>query len=393
MKILLVNKFYYNRGGDCVYMQALERILHERGHETAVFAMQHPKNTPTPWCRYFPTEIEFSSKEQIMKTLRRPFGGPEVIEKANALMDDFRPDVVHLNNIHSYLSPIIGELAHKRGIRVVWTLHDYKLLCPRYDCMRNGKELCEKCFTDKRNVLRYRCMKDSLTASILAYIETMAWNRKRIEAFTDVFICPSLFMAEKMAQGGFDRRKLRVLPNFINTEKCRQKRGSKGNYYCYCGRLSHEKGLRTLIEAANALPYRLIVVGDGPLAQNLKQIAASHVVFAGFRTWNEIAEIAGKARFTVLPSEWYENCPLSVIESLCLGTPVLGARIGGIPELVREKENGLLFESRNIADLRNKIQEMYKRVFDCDSIATDAQSRHSADTYYKSLMKNYKPIS
>lgn len=149
----------------------------------------------------------------------RPLGTNEVKRKFCALLDEFKPDVVHLNNIHTQLSPIIAELAHEREIKVVWTLHDLKLLCPRYDCLRNGKIACEECFMDKRKVLEYKCMKNSIVASFLAYKEAVSWNRERLEKCTDIFICPSLFIANKMIQGGFNKTKMCTLCNFIDIEK------------------------------------------------------------------------------------------------------------------------------------------------------------------------------
>ena len=159
MRILLSNKFYYRRGGDCVCLLNTEQLLKAHGHEVAVFAMDYPENLSTSWQKYFPQNM---SK---LMAFTRPFGSREVLRKFNALLDDFRPDVVHLNNIHTQLSPVIAELAHRRGIRVVWTLHDYKLLCPRYDCLRDGREICERCFKgDKRPCLAYKCMKGAVLA-------------------------------------------------------------------------------------------------------------------------------------------------------------------------------------------------------------------------------------
>ena len=242
MRILLANKFYYRRGGDCIYMLNLEQLLNAHGHETAVFAMQYPDNLPTPWSKYFPSEIRFSPGPGMVEAFLRPFGTREVKRKFNALLDDFKPDVVHLNNIHSQLSPIIAELAHKRGIKVVWTIHDLKLLCPRYDCMRNGKMLCEECFVDKHKVLEYKCMKNSKVASFLAYREARKWNRQRLETCTDLFICPSRFMEGKMAKGGFDKHKLTTLCNFIDVDKCKKDSYTeKEDYCCFLGRISNEK--------------------------------------------------------------------------------------------------------------------------------------------------------
>lgn len=393
MKILLANKFYYRRGGDCIYMLNLEKLLKAHGHEVAVFAMDYPENLDTPWKKYFPKNM---SK---LMAFTRPFGSHEVKSTFKKLLDDFKPDVVHLNNVHTQLSPVMAELAHQRGIKVVWTLHDYKLLCPRYDCLKNGNTICETCFNgDKKACLDNKCMKGSKLASFIGYKEAVTWNRERLEASTDVFICPSQFMADKMVQGGFSKSKMQTLCNFIDVEKCKfsstdgtdytddvELLPKKENYYCFIGRLSHEKGAKTLIEAANQLPYKLVIIGGGPLMDELKSVAHTNIEFVGFKQWDDIKQLVGKARFSVIPSEWYENNPLSVIEAQCLGTPVLGANIGGIPELT-----DYTFSSGNIADLKTKIEKMWNSEFDYQQIASDAQHRYDAETYYDKLINIYK---
>lgn len=393
MKILLANKFYYRRGGDCIYMLNLEKLLKAHGHEVAVFAMDYPENLDTPWKKYFPKNM---SK---LMAFTRPFGSHEVKSTFKKLLDDFKPDVVHLNNVHTQLSPVMAELAHQRGIKVVWTLHDYKLLCPRYDCLKNGNTICETCFNgDKKACLDNKCMKGSKLASFIGFKEAIVWNRERLEASTDVFICPSQFMADKMVQGGFSKSKMQTLCNFIDVEKCKfsstdgtdytddvEFLPKKEDYYCFIGRLSHEKGAKTLIEAANQLPYKLVIIGGGPLMDELKSVAHTNIEFVGFKQWDDIKQLVGKARFSVIPSEWYENNPLSVIEAQCLGTPVLGANIGGIPELT-----DYTFSSGNIADLKTKIEKMWNSEFDYQQIASDAQHRYDAETYYDKLINIYK---
>lgn len=393
MKILLANKFYYRRGGDCIYMLNLEKLLKAHGHEVAVFAMDYPENLDTPWKKYFPKNM---SK---LMAFTRPFGSHEVKSKFKKLLDDFKPDVVHLNNVHTQLSPVMAELAHQRGIKVVWTLHDYKFLCPRYDCLKNGNTICETCFNgDKKACLDYKCMKGSMLASFIGFKEAIVWNRERLEASTDVFICPSQFMADKMVQGGFSKSKTQTLCNFIDVEKCKfsstdgtdytddvELLPKKEDYYCFIGRLSHEKGAKTLIEAANQLPYKLVIIGGGPLMDELKSVAHTNIEFVGFKQWDDIKQLVGKARFSVIPSEWYENNPLSVIEAQCLGTPVLGANIGGIPELT-----DYTFSCGNIADLRLKIEKMWNSELDYQQIASDAQHRYDAETYYDKLINIYK---
>lgn len=390
MKILLANKFYYRRGGDCIYMLNLEKLLKAHGHDVAVFAMDYPENLDTPWKKYFPKNM---SK---LMAFTRPFGSHEVKSKFKKQLDDFKPDVVHLNNVHTQLSPVMAELAQQRGIKVVWTLHDYKLLCPRYDCLKNGNTICETCFKgDKKACLDNKCMKGSKLASFIGFKEAIVWNRERLEASTDVFICPSQFMADKMVQGGFSKSKMQTLCNFIDVEKCKfsstdgtddvELLPKKEDYYCFIGRLSHEKGAKTLIEAANQLPYKLVIIGGGPLMDELKSVAHTNIEFVGFKQWDDIKQLVGKARFSVIPSEWYENNPLSVIEAQCLGTPVLGANIGGIPELT-----DYTFSSGNIADLKTKIEKMWNSEFDYQQIASDAQHRYDAETYYDKLINIYK---
>ena len=393
MKILLANKFYYRRGGDCIYMLNLEKLLKAHGHEVAVFAMDYPENLDTPWKKYFPKNM---SK---LMAFTRPFGSHEVKSTFKKLLDDFKPDVVHLNNVHTQLSPVMAELAHQWGIKVVWTLHDYKLLCPRYDCLKNGNTICETCFNgDKKACLDNKCMKGSKLASFIGFKEATVWNRERLEASTDVFICPSQFMADKMVQGGFSKSKMQTLCNFIDVEKCKFSSTDgpdytddvdllpkKEDYYCFIGRLSHEKGAKTLIEAANQLPYKLVIIGGGPLMDELKSVAHTNIKFVGFKQWGDIKQLVGKARFSVIPSEWYENNPLSVIEAQCLGTPVLGANIGGIPELT-----DYTFSSGNIADLKTKIEKMWNSELDYQQIASDAQHRYDAETYYDKLINIYK---
>lgn len=387
MKILLCNKFYYRRGGDCIYTINLANLLTSHGHSVALFAMEHTETLDNPWRGYFPPEVGFDGLGAKLKYFARCLGDRDTVGRFRKVLDVFQPDVVHLNNIHSQLSPIIAVEAHRRGIKVVWTLHDYKLLCPRYDCLLRGESICERCFKDKTQVLRRKCMKNSLAASTLAYFEAIKWNRAVLEKNTDIFVCPSRFMADKMAQGSFPKEKLVHLCNFIDAGLCeRDDYSERGDYYCFVGRLSHEKGVATLVEAAKRLPHKLVVVGDGPLKGSLP--AASNIEFVGRKDWSQIKVIVGKARFTVIPSEWYENNPLSVIEALSLGTPVLGADIGGIPELI-DGQSGICFKSGDVSSLCAAIEQMYAQRFDYESIAERSLGRFSAEEYYSKLIDIY----
>ena len=394
-KIALINKFYYPRGGDCTYTIQLERLLKEKGHEVAIFAMDHPDTLPTAYRKYFPSEINFSPQNpgKILETVLRPFGTKEVKKKFNRLLNDFQPDIVHLGNIHSQLSPLVAKAAHKRGIKVIWTLHDYKLLCPRYDCLRNGKMICEECFHNTFSVLRYSCMKNSKFASVLAYLEALKWNKSKLERYTDMFICPSEFMKSVMVRGGYRTEKLNTIHHFIHPEQLAANDYSQpSDYYCYLGRISHEKGVETLLKAASQLPYKLKIIGSGPsLSRLITKYQSDHIEFLGYKNWEEIKSILKNACFLVSPSEWYEVLGLNNIEALCLGVPVLASNIGGIPELIRETENGMLFEPTNVDDLKQKIIDCWNHFQSIDNkkIAIAAQEKFTAEKYYEQLMKLY----
>lgn len=397
-RVLIVTKFYYRRGGDCVCALNLERLLQERGHEVAVFAMQYPGNNPSEWSRYWPAEVEFGGTvRDKISAVRRVMGWGDIRASFARILREFKPDVVHLHNIHSYLSPVVGQMARHAGARVVWTLHDYKLICPSYSCLRDG-HTCEECFTDKKRVLATRCMKGSLAASAIAYAEALRWNRSRLQAFTHRFICPSQFMAGKMEQAGFDREKLITLCNFMEPEAaerfmCISARGistSRQPYYCYIGRLSPEKGVETLLNAAAGLPFELRVAGGGPLADELREKYGHcrNIRFLGSLDSKGVVDLLSKARASVLPSEWYENNPLGIIESLCAGTPVVGAEIGGIPELINS-DTGVTFPSRDVAALREAILKVWHGGYDHDAIARDSIVRFSSTAYYNRLLDIY----
>jgi glycosyltransferase involved in cell wall biosynthesis len=393
MRILLANKFHYPRGGDCIHALDLERLLKDQGHEVAFFAMDFPLNEPSEWHRHFPSEIAFTPRApwKMLKACVRPVYAPEVRRKFNGLLDEFRPAVVHLHNIHTQLSPVIAQTAKERGLRVVWTLHDYKLLCPRYDCLRDGKP-CELCLGgDKRFVLRHACLKGSRLASAVAFLEARKWNRVKLSTWTDAFLCPSHFMKAKMAAGGFPPDKLHVLHHFIDENKLAGTRLPALDYYCYAGRLSAEKGIRTLLQVAGTLPYPLKVLGTGPLEPELRRqhAGAAQIEFLGHRPWEDVRTILGQARFSVVPSECYEVLPLAAMESLCLGVPVLGARIGGIPELIRDAAAGATFAPGNARELAGQIQAMWTRGRPMLPVEEYA-ARFSASHYLKTLLPLYE---
>lgn len=395
-RVLIVNKFYYARGGDCVCTLNLEHLLKSRGYDVAVYAMNYPENISSEWERYFASEVSFSGGiGHKIAAAKRLLGCGDIIKSFKKLIDDFRPDVVHLQNIHSYLSPIVAKIAKESGAKVVWTLHDYKLICPSYSCLRDGK-ICELCYTDKSQVLKKRCMKGSWVASVLAYFEALRWNRAWLDRYVDAFVCPSHFMAQKMAQGGFDKSKLHVICNFVDPVKLDVLNNSrvdeKKDFYLYVGRLSAEKGVETLLEVASMLPYKLKIAGGGPLKEKLdaKYKDCVNIEFLGHCNAQQVVELLAEAKFSVVPSECYENNPLSVIESLCAGTPVVGANIGGIPELIDNEMTGYKFVSGNKEDLEIAINKAFECNWDNLKIKEKSIERFSPKKYFMLIENIYK---
>lgn len=384
MRVLLANKFYYPRGGDCVAMLNTEQALQHRGHEVAVYAMQHPLNMSSPWSKYWPSEVTFDGPlSNKFKTVHRLLGSNEVAQSFSHLLNDFKPDVVHLHNIHSQLSPVLARLAHKHGCRVVWTMHDYKLVCPAYTCLNSNGERCEHCITgSKWNVVKHRCMKGSLVASVAAWAEAMRWKLSKLMLWTDAVICPSQFMANILIKAGVAPNKIAVIPNF--TDSTTNVVSNRDNYYCYVGRLAPEKGIKALLQVASRLPYQLKVAGTGALEQELRMhyCQCKNIEFLGQLNHEQVQTLVSHAQALVTPSQWYENNPISIIEALTAGTPVVGTRMGGIPELINN-DNGITVDITTLAD---GINLTMSRQWDYKKIAEDAREAFSENRHIDVLL-------
>ena len=323
----------------------------------------------------------------------RPFGAHEVKSKWNALLSSFQPDIVHLHNIHSQLSPIIAKEAYNKNIPVFWTLHDYKLLCPASAFLDSNGSVCEDCLSSSISVYKKNCIKRSKLASFIGYLEAKKWNSTILSRYTTTFISPSQFLRNQMIKGGYDPNIISQIYNFSNNEKFENKViETREKNIVYVGRISIEKGVETLCKAFCKIDNaKLLIIGDGPLKNKLeKTYSSTSIQFLGFQNWNKIKEILQKASFLVIPSEWYENNPLTILEAFSLGTPVLGANIGGIPELISTNKNGMIFKSRDITDLEQKIKMMINfNNWDYYRIQREANLKFNENIYYQKLIELY----
>lgn len=413
MRILLVNKYFYRKGGAETYFFALAEGLRALGHEVAFFSMQHPNNESSYWSKYFVSEKDYVGdisafkKVQEASTLIYSF---EARRKFEALLEEFKPDVIHMNNVHRQLTLSILDAPYlkKHHVPVVYTAHDYILLCPAYTMVNGRGEVCDACL-DKHfiHATKNVCVKGSRAKSALASMEAEFLKLHHSYDKIDLIIAPSEFMKSKLEEGGF-AGKVVALQNFLtdsqmemarkvsNTHKFEDAVDGKRPYFLFFGRLSKEKGILTLVraflkaagltapydstesegavrrtaessEVANDktfLPsnWDLHIVGDGPGRSEIERLvadagseAASRIQLLGYKSGEDLQREVGNARFSVLSSEWRENMPYSGLESLAAQTPIIGACIGGIPELVEEDKTGFTFESGNIADLKDGL--------------------------------------
>lgn len=365
--LLSINNYYYYRGGaDAVFLEH-NRMFEAIGWSVIPFAMRHPQNLPTPWSEHFVDEIEFGSNYSLAGRLRRlprTVYSLQARRRLDRLIRETRPDVAHGHNIYHHISPSILGLLKSRAIPTLLTLHDLKIACPAYKMLaRDG--ICERCRGGRlHNVMLNRCIKDSAALSAVVFVEAVL--HRLLGSYrdcVDLFIVPSRFYLEKFAEWGWPRSKFRHIPNFLDLERY-QPAFTPGRSFLYFGRVSNEKGLPTLVRAAAAARVGLKVAGTGPELEGLRQLAAelgANVEFLGYLTGAPLHAAIREARAVVLPSEWYENAPVSVLEAYASGKPVIGARIGGIPELIREGETGITFQSGSVEALSSALLDLAGR--------------------------------
>lgn len=364
MRILQVNKFHYPRGGADKYYLDLGAALAQAGHEVAYFSMHHPKNVSSTYEKYFVSRLSFNEGGLRDKLLvpGRMIYSLEAKRKFKKLVADFKPDIIHIHNIYHQLSPSILDVARTAKIPVVMHLHDYKLICPNYQLFAHG-QICEACKPNHYCAcVKKRCFKNSFSKSLLAALEMNIHHRwlKIYARSITKFIAPSAFMKNKVVEFGWSADKIKVIYNpFSSVLKNITGEAATSDHLLYFGRLSTEKGLKTLIEAAALTNSKLKFAGVGSEENDLRHLAESKGVsaeFLGFKEGRELKEIIMGARAVILPSIWYENMPLSLLEALSLGKPVIVSEIGGMPEVVVNCKNGWLFKPGDAQDLASKIK-------------------------------------
>ncbi len=367
MKVLMINKFLYPNGGSETYIFKLGQELKRQGHEVQYFGMEHADNCVGNAVGAYTTNMDFHAgglREKLSYAVSTIYSA-EARKKIRLVLDDFQPDVCHLNNFNYQLTPSVileirkweKDTGHR--VKILFTAHDGQLVCPNH-MMRNPNTgaVCEKCLHGSPwNCTRGRCIHGSLAKSAIGTMESLFWKWMGVYRQIDLIICPTRFMKTKLDSNPLLARKTVVMHNFV--EPVLGQETVKKDYVLYFGRYSEEKGIRTLLSVCRELPQvPFVFAGSGPLEEELGGIA--NVQNVGFQTGEALEKLIREARFSVYPSEVYENCPFSVLESQMYGTPVLGADIGGIPELIATGKTGELFESGNAQSLKAQIEKLWR---------------------------------
>lgn len=399
MKILMVNKFLHPNGGSETYIFKLGKSLISKGHEVQYFGMEHEDRCVGNNVNSYTSNMNFHSGSKLSKLTYplKTIYSSEARKKIRVVLDDFMPDVVHLNNFNYQLTPSIilevkkYEKDTNRKVKIIFTAHDYQLICPNH-MMNNpiNSENCEKCLGGNfMHCVKGKCIHGSTARSIIGSAEAWYWKLRKVYKNIDTIICCSEFLKSKMDSNPIFREKTVALHNFI--EDVRWIDVEKKDYVLYFGRFSKEKGIKTLIDVCKSLPnVNFVFAGTGPLEDEINNIP--NIDNVGFQTGGSLETLIREARFSIYPSEWYENCPFSVMESQMYGTPVLGADIGGIPELIQVNKTGELFESKNAAQLKEKIEKLWNNKEltnqysqNCKEIKYDTVSQ-----YYEKIIKIYQ---
>jgi glycosyltransferase involved in cell wall biosynthesis len=406
MRLLTVHKFHYIEGGAERYLFNMSALLQAKGHTVIPFSMQHPRNLPSDYENYF---ADYFSPEQLWEVKSDPV---ELVRRAarvcynrNAqrqlakLIRDAGPELAHVHSIYHHLSPAVLTTLKSYQLPVVMELHDYKLICPNYIFLDGRRQLCEACRGRFffRSVWK-KCFRDSYSASLLVALE--ATLHKYLATYknnVDLFISPSRFLAEKMKRYGYSNKPIVVLPYSLDLESYHPWYGSS-DYYIFMGRLTHEKGLRFLLQAAKRITnMQLYICGTGPLEEELREQIESekltHVKMLGYQSGEALKALVSRSKFTVVTSEWHDNSPLVIYESLSLGKAVIGSRLGGIPELIEEGVDGYTYEAGHLDDFVAKVEKLIaepERTIEMGRLGrVKAEQLFSPEMHYEKLMRIY----
>lgn len=395
MKILLINNLHRRRGGaDIVYLNT-GQLLKDAGHEVIYFSMNSEDNEPCEQESFFAPSLDGFLKP---KAALNYFYNKSAATSLDELLRDTRPDVACVHLVWGGLTASIFTTLHHHQIPVVHVVHDYRMICPAYTFKRTDNTICEECKGGHYiKCFKYKCSKGSSVESLLMALE-MYFRQKWHNPINEIdgFVFVSHFCKDKHVE--FDNRYSRV-PSIVlyNCSKVSEPKSIRDNYYLFYGRLSYEKGITTLLHAAGVLKdCRFKIVGTGPLESmindTIQQNRLDNVELLGYKKGNDLTEIISKSKFVIVPSEWYENNPMTIVEAYSMGVPVIGANIGGIPEIIREGKTGFVFDSGEFHSLVDCVKQA-EALSDEDYVVMCQQSHVFAKEHFDEVTYVKKLVS
>lgn len=404
--ILIANTRHFYGGGDSTYALNLGKLLRGKGHNVSYFAMMDSRNIEDRNSDLFVSHIDFRELNRNrsilngLMVLSRSIYSIEAEKKFAKLIDREKPDLIHLQNIHAHLTPSIIVEASRRDIPVVWTLHDYKLVCPNsHFLIDKTNQICEDCSRHRYyKAIFHRCKKNSLLASFAACSEAYIHNFLRFGSMVDAYLCPSRFLQLKLINEGYSKAKTIHLSYFLDGNQLNCTREDRG-YILFLGKLESIKGIYYLLEAAKENPLINVKLAgnlDPVNSKHIQKLFSSNIDYLGMKYGDELSSLTSLSRVVVLPSIWYENQPFSILEAFAHGKPVIASRLGGMIELVKDGERGLLVEPGNAAELATAMKWMIDHPVEAQKMGENAlayvQQNHSEATHYEQLMTIYESI-
>ncbi len=399
MKILMVNKFLYPRGGSESYMLYLGQYFAKMGHRVEYFGMYDDKNTVGNSAEKYTQNMDFHSKgiDRFLYPFKIIYS-LEAKKKIMQVIDNFKPDIVHMNNINFQLTPSIIYGIKKRGIPIVQTVHDYQMICPNHLLYNFDKNMpCEKCVKGSLvNCITNKCIHGSVIKSILGVIEAKFYSLLNTYKRVDLYVCPSKFLENKLLSSkAYYKGKTKTIHNFIDKDKFSCTHQKAESYIVYVGRLSKEKGIEHIAKVAKLLPeYTFVVAGNGPDGDMLNNIP--NIKLTGFLTGDKLTEIMRNAKILLLPSVCYENCPLSILEAHAMGVPVVTMNSGGMAELVRDGITGTLVTEPTPEGIAIKLKETIENEDYYNSLRKNCENEKdnilSIESYCDILIKEYEKL-
>lgn len=401
--LLSVNNYHYRRGGsDVVYLDHAA-LMEELGWRNAFFSMHHPKNFSTPWENYFVNELEFGNSYGIVDKAimaSKVIYSFEAQKKIKRLLQDFPADVAHLHCIYHHLSPAILPTLHEHGVPIIMTAHDLKIACPAYK-MLNETGICEKCKDGNFfNVIKHKCLRNSLGPSVIVALEsTLHHQLNTYKKYLTKVAVPSRFFMNKFVEWGWPEEKFAYIPNYVDSSLFTPEY-SPGEYFLYFGRLAPEKGVETLLKAVKKSGVKLKVAGTGPEEAKLHALQnelQADVEFLGYQSGDALHSLIKQSKAIVLPSEWYENAPMSLLESMAFGKPLVVANIGGIPEMIEPGETGWMFTSGHVDELADLLANIQSTVVDTlltfgKASRALVEERFNRDLYVTAIQNLYASV-